>query len=138
MPSWTIAADGRAPTTRPQVTKEMSAILWEYGLREVTGDNYAGSFPALEFLKHGVRYVASDRNKSSIYIELLPQIMTGRVELLDNTRLVAELAGLERRTRPNTHDLVDHGPGGHDDLSNAAAGALGLVAQPRRVLKSGK
>lgn len=119
-----------APHDPGAVTAEMVGILRHYGINEVTGDNYAGSFPAQEFLRHGIRYIASNRNKSQIYIDMVPAIMTARVELLDDKRLVAELAGLERRTRANACDLVDHAPGGHDDLSNAVAGAVGLVARP--------
>ncbi len=36
----------------------------------------------------------------------------------------AQLCGLERRTSRGGRDSIDHGPGGHDDLSNAVAGAL--------------
>jgi len=32
--------------------------------------------------------------------------------------------GLERRARSGGKDLVTHYPGGHDDVANAAAGAL--------------
>jgi hypothetical protein len=35
---------------------------------------------------------------------------------------------LERRTSPIGKDRVDHGPGGHDDLCNSAAGALVQLA----------
>ena len=37
---------------------------------------------------------------------------------------------LERRTSRAGKDSVDHGPGAHDDLANAAAGTLVLVKQP--------
>jgi hypothetical protein len=37
---------------------------------------------------------------------------------------VAQFAALERRTSRGGRDSIDHAPGGHDDLSNAAAGAL--------------
>ncbi len=47
---------------------------------------------------------------------------------LDNARLVAQLCGLERRTMRTTgRDLIDHPPGGMDDLANACAGAVALV-----------
>ena len=36
----------------------------------------------------------------------------------------AQLAGLERRTARSGRDLIDHAPGGHDDLANAVAGVL--------------
>lgn len=48
----------------------------------------------------------------------------GRVRLLDLPRLRAQLVQLERRTARGGRDTVDHAPGGHDDLANAAAGAL--------------
>jgi hypothetical protein len=54
------------------------------------------------------------------------------VELLDSKRLAAQLTQLERRTRMGGKDLVTHGPGGHDDLANAAAGAVVSVAREGR------
>jgi hypothetical protein len=47
-----------------------------------------------------------------------------RVELLDLPRLAIQLGGLERRTARGGKDSVDHAPGGHDDMINAAAGAI--------------
>ncbi len=41
--------------------------------------------------------------------------------------LRAQLLGLERRVARGGKDSIDHGPGGRDDVSNAAAGALVLV-----------
>ena len=43
--------------------------------------------------------------------------------LLDVPRLAAQLAGLERRVSRGCRGSIDHLPGGHDDLANAAAGA---------------
>jgi hypothetical protein len=73
-------------------------------------------------------YEQSERPKSQIYGELLPLLNSGRVELLDHARLVAQLCDLERRTSRGGKDSIDHTPGGHDDLGNAVAGAL-LLAQ---------
>lgn len=73
-------------------------------------------------------YKHSDRDKSAIYKDLLPLINSGRVELLDHQKLVTQLCGLERRTARGGRDSIDHAPGAHDDLINAAAGALTLVA----------
>jgi hypothetical protein len=57
-----------------------------------------------------------------------------RVELLDHPKLVAQLVGLERRTARSGRDSIDHAPGAHDDVANAAAGALlgALNAHKRR------
>ena len=63
----------------------------------------------------------------------LPLINSGRVELLDHPRLVAQLCGLERRTAWGGRDSIDHGPGGHDDVANAVAGALVAVAEAPRL-----
>jgi hypothetical protein len=79
------------------------------------------------FRKAGISYQPSERSKSTIYLEVLPLLNAGRVELLDNQRLVAQLSGLERRTSRSGKDSVDHGPGGHDDLINSAAGDLVLA-----------
>jgi hypothetical protein len=63
-----------------------------------------------------------------IYGELLPILNSGRAELLDHPRLTTQLCGLERRTARGGRDSIDHAPGGHDDLANAAAGALVAAA----------
>jgi hypothetical protein len=61
-------------------------------------------------------------------LDALPLFTSGRVRLLDSKRLVSQFAALERRTSSIGKDRVDHGPGGKDDLCNAAAGALVLAA----------
>ncbi|MCA6112484.1 hypothetical protein [Bradyrhizobium cenepequi] len=65
-----------------------------------------------------------DRSRSELYLDLLPQIMSRQVQLLDNDRLITQLVSLERRTSRGGRDIVDHPPGGHDDIANAAAGAI--------------
>ena len=57
----------------------------------------------------------------------MPAINSGRVDLLDSDRLVAQLIGLERRTARAGKDSIDHAPAGHDDLANAVAGAVHMV-----------
>ena len=47
-------------------------------------------------------------------------------------RLVSQICGLERRTSRAGKDSIDHGPGGHDDLANAVAGAADLVVLAER------
>ena len=54
------------------------------------------------------------------------------MELLDHSRLAAQLCSLERRTARGGRDSIDQPPGGHDDLINAAAGALVLAADADR------
>jgi hypothetical protein len=116
-----------APHDPAVVVGEMAGILKTYGLRRVTGDRYAGAWPEQEFQKHGITYQAAAKDKSTLYLELLPLVLSGRVELLDIRQLFAELRNLVRRTRSAGRDLVDHPPRGQDDLANATAGACSQV-----------
>jgi len=95
-------------------------------------DRYAGEWPRERFQRHGVTYTPSSRTKSDIYRELVAPINGGRVALLDLPVLHAQLQGLERRVARGGKDSIDHGPGGRDDVANAAAGALTLVSVGRR------
>jgi len=92
-----------------------------YGIGEVCGDRYAGEWPRERFRAHGVTYVPSEKTKSDLYAALLPLVNSCRVELLDDRRLLGQLGGLERRTARGGRDSIDHAPGGHDDVCNAAA-----------------
>jgi hypothetical protein len=65
---------------------------------------------------------------SELYLNFLPMVSNGSVELLDEKRLRAQLTGLERRARSGGKDLITHYQGGHDDLANAAAGACVMAA----------
>ena len=62
---------------------------------------------------------------------------SGRVKLLGNKRLITQLIGLERRTSRAGRDSIDHAPGGHDDLANAAAGALVTVTEKKAQMRMG-
>jgi len=84
-----------------------------------------------QFRKHGITCEVSERVKSDIYRELLPLLNSGRIESLDNQRLIAQLCGLERRTARGGKDSIDYAPGAHDDVANSAAGALIAVSKMR-------
>jgi hypothetical protein len=115
---------GRHPPFDPhKVTQEYAKLLKRYGLGQVTGDRYSAEWVVTAFQAEGIYYRVSERTKSEIYTEVVPQFATGAVQLLDNKQLLAELRQLERRTG-RTADVIDHPPRGHDDLANAACGAL--------------
>ena len=63
---------------------------------------------------------------SNLSVDLLPAVNSRAVRLLENDRLMMQLVALERTTRGGGKDKVDHPRGAHDDLANAAAGALVL------------
>ncbi len=118
----------RPPFSPEQVVAQFAVTLQSYCVFQVTGDRYAGEWPREQFAKYGVTYIPSERSKSDIYRDALPALNSSRVELLDHPRMLAQLANLERRVARGGKDSIDHGPGGHDDIVNAAAGALVFAA----------
>ena len=119
----------RGPCSPEAVVVEFAAMLKAYGLSEVTGDRYAAEWPVERFRAHGITYTSSERTKGEIYLNALPLLNSGKAELLDNRTLVAQLSALERRTARGGRDSIDHPPGAHDDVANAAMGALLLAAK---------
>jgi hypothetical protein len=117
--------EARPPFSPADVTAEFAATLKAYGIQEVTGDRYAGAFPRELWNSHNVHYKLSEKSKSDLYRELIPALNAHRIELLDNSRLLSQLLSLERRTfRGTGKDVIDHAQNSHDDLANAACGAL--------------
>ncbi len=114
----------RPPFSPDDVAREFAVLLKRYCVHTVVGDRYGGEWPRERFQIHGINYDVSERPKSDIYRDFLPALNSGQTELLDHSRLVTQLCGLERRTARSGRDSIDHAPGGHDDLCNAAAGAL--------------
>jgi hypothetical protein len=90
--------------------------LGRYSLKTVTGDMYA--WLEERFRKVGIVYLASELNKSQLYVESLPAMTSGQVELPDNPRLMHQFRSLDRRTGRSGRDSVDHQPRSHDDLCN--------------------
>jgi hypothetical protein len=119
----------RAPFSPDACVKEFSDTLKAFGIGRIVGDRYACEWPREAFRKCGVEYRVADKPKSDLYLGLLPLLNSGRVELLDHKRLVAQLCSLERRTSRAGKDSIDHVPGGHDDVANACAGAIVIGAQ---------
>jgi len=118
----------RPPFNPGEVIAEYARVLKSYRVSKVISDKYAGGFAPSDFAKHAVTCEQSAAPKSDLYRDALPVINTGKVRLLDNPRLVAQLCSLERRTgRGSGRDVIDHPPKGHDDVSNACAGALVLL-----------
>jgi hypothetical protein len=119
-----LVRERRPPFSPDDVTAEFAALLKAYGVGTVRGDRYGGLWPRERFVIHGVGYLTADKPKSDLYRDLLPALNSGRVELLDHPRLVAQLCSLERRTARGGRDSIDHAPGAHDDVANSVAGAI--------------
>jgi hypothetical protein len=114
----------RPPFSPESVVDEFCTVLKQYRLTRVCGDRYAGEWPRERFRMCGVTYELSEKPKSDIYRDMLPLLNSRKIQLLDDRRLISQLHGLERRTARGGRDSIDHGPGAHDDIANAVAGAL--------------
>ena len=114
------------PFSPESATAGFAAAIKPY-VAVATGDRFGGEWPREALRRYGVDYDVAQKTKSDIYREVLPLLNSCRVELLDDRRLRAQLAGLERRVGRGGRDTIDHPPGGHDDVGNAVAGALVLA-----------
>jgi len=120
---------GWTPPFNPTgVVAEIASILKTYGITGVTGDRYAGEWPREQFRLHGIMYQVSDMDRSKLYLEMLPRVNATMVELPDDDKLSRQLRNLERKRGTAGRDRVDHRPGEHDDLANAVAGLVALLA----------
>jgi hypothetical protein len=119
-----------SPFNPSEATAQMAATLREYGISQVFGDRYAASWTSECFSANGIKYVASDRDRSAIYADALPLLTSGRCRLLDHEGLVAQLCNLERKTTSHG-DRIDHPRGAHDDLANSACGVLTIASTTR-------
>ena len=119
-----VVREVRPPFSPEATVAGFADTLAQYRVHTVVGDFYAGEWPREVFRRHNVHYQTSDLTKSDIYRDLLPLVNSGRLEMLDDARLLAQCLDLERKVARSGKDSIDHGPGGHDDVANAAAGAL--------------
>jgi hypothetical protein len=123
-----------APFDPAAATAEIAKTLKAYWIVRVIGDKYAAQWPVSEFSPNHITYEHSERDRSAVYADFLPLLTSGRARLLDAPGLVGQLCNLERRASPMGRDRIDHPAGAHDDLSNAAAGALVLAGEESSML----
>jgi hypothetical protein len=119
----------RRPPFQPAgVVAEFADVLKSFKVSSVESDKYAGEWVPEAFRTHEIEVKNSIMTASELYLNFLPLVSNGTVELLDNKRLLAQLTGLERRARSGGKDLITHYAGGHDDLANSAAGACVMAS----------
>jgi hypothetical protein len=114
------------------IANELAPVLREYGITKVIGDRHAVGFVSEAFSACGIRFEPTPLSKSELYAELLALVNTEAVALLDHPTMRTQLLALERRSMRGGRDSIDHPRGGHDDVANAAAGALVMVSGVRR------
>jgi hypothetical protein len=126
-----VVREVRPPFSPESAVAEFATLFKAYGVRNVVADKWGAGFVTESFSKYGVTCEQSAKPKSDIYRELLPALNSGRIQLLDNRKLVTQLCNLERRTARGGRDSIDHSHGGHDDIANAAALVLvDIVCEP--------
>lgn len=122
----------RKPPFSPEaVTAEFAGLLKLYGISTVYGDKYAGEFPRELYRNHGITYRTAAKTRSELYLDMLPGLNSGSIDLLDVPKLVTQIVGLERRVARGARESIDHAPNGHDDIANAVAGVMDLLLQRR-------
>ena len=123
----------RKPPFKPSdVAAEFIETLQRYHVTIVYGDRFAGEWCRQPFRDQNIFYKLADRPKSDLYRDTLPILNSRTVSLLDNRVLIGQLTSLERSTGSTGRDKIDHPRGGHDDVCNAACGAIVLATQKRR------
>jgi len=118
-----IVDQGQRPPFDPRLAVErFVAVLNDYGVSAVTGDSYAGETFKADFERAGIAYNVSAKTKSALYESLEPRLNSHQVVLLDVAVVEQQLLGLVWRG-----GRIDHQSGEHDDLANAAAGAIDVA-----------
>ncbi|MFN8096220.1 MAG: hypothetical protein U0599_29075 [Vicinamibacteria bacterium] len=122
-----VARELRSPFNPTEAVAEDSVLLRSYGVDQVTGDRYGGSWPEEAFKRCGITYVPAAKPKSDLYGDALALLYGERVELAADRRLVEQIVGLERRVGRGGRDSIDHPPNGADDVANAVLGLAATV-----------
>jgi hypothetical protein len=99
-------------------------MFHQYNIYGIFGDRFAGLFSIEAFSRHNITYEPSKLTRSDLYQSSIPLFTSGRVRLLVNEKLVHQFAGLRRKVQPGGREEINHQANAHDDLSNAAAGAI--------------
>ena len=129
-----LADEVKAPFQPSVVVARFADTLKQYGIRQVVGDRYAGSWPSDAFAKHEIKYEQAEKTSSELYLEMVPRLSNAEIELPENERLQAQFLSLLRRTGPGGKDSVitPQGSDAHADLANAVAGVAFIVGAGKK------
>jgi hypothetical protein len=122
-----VVREMQPPFSPESVIAEFARVFKQYRVSVIEGDRWAEGWARDALQRNSLNFSAANRTKAEIYLDALPLLNSGRVLLLDNDRLIQQIASLERRPRAGGRDEVDHPKGGHDDVANSALGALVLL-----------
>jgi len=114
------------------VVAEACRVLESYRIKTVYGDRYSGEWVKQAFRDDDVEYRYAGLSASDAFLELLPLLNQGTIDLLDDQRQTAQLIALERRRGRIGKDTVGHPAGGHDDRINSLAIAVHNIKREAR------
>jgi hypothetical protein len=129
-PTLACIREWQPPFSPEQVCAECAQTLRAYGLSRVMSDRYSLGWTFEALRRHQITLEYSSRSRSDLYRELIPLVTSGAVDLLDHKKLRTQLLSLERRiSRATGHETIDAPVGQHEDVANAACGALVLASE---------
>src|SRR5262249_41433514 len=129
-PTLACIREWQPPFSPEQVCAECAQTLRAYGLSRVMSDRYSLGWTFEALRRHQITLEYSSRSRSDLYRELIPVATSGAIDLLDHKKLRTQLLSLERRlSRATGHETIDAPAGMHEDVANAACGALVLAAE---------
>lgn len=113
------------------IVADYATTVRRYGCSEVIGDRYSAGWVQQAFLRHGIRYVVSDRDRSKAYLETKPLVAEQKIVLLDHVEQAEQFRRLEVKHHASGATTVDHPANFHDDFCNSTAlAAATLVNKP--------
>ena len=71
----------RPPFDPSEVVAHCASILGWYRVRTVTGDAYGGEWPREQFRNNGIEYEVSEKNRSDLYLNLIPIVCSRKVDI---------------------------------------------------------
>jgi hypothetical protein len=113
-----------SPHNPQEITKLSAEFFKSWGVREISGDRYAGEWPAVEFAKHDICYKVAEHSTSDLLLRLIPLANSKRLELPRDAQLLKEFRQLERRRGSGGKDHVEARRGCHDDIPAGVAQAV--------------
>jgi hypothetical protein len=121
-----------APFDPETVVAEAAQLLRTYGVFEAHADPYSKEWARSTFARYGIKLEQDSPSKTDLYAGLLPLLNSGRIDLLDNPRMIAQLLALDRRTIRGGRESIDHPRHGRDDIVNVVAGLARFCAPAKK------
>jgi hypothetical protein len=125
----------RPPFNPAQTAAEFAETMKRYRITRATADRWGVGFVDAVFQQCGITITTCEKVKTDLYLSFLPILNSGQVDLLDHEKMISQFCRLERRTSRSGKDSVDHPKDAHDDLCNAAAGAITCVGSGKTEMR---